>query len=145
MLAVLELCSKGRKATIAKEKANVDEEKIENVAFAVCFGFKSGHWEVRLRLGGQPIAKDKHACLWHAKAIKCLIRYGNASNCPVDANMKSQIWNCPVDANIKYQIVQLFEKIKKCLMFNWKCQCDMMQNWMRTRSKRRSIDVTCQL
>ena len=43
MVVVLELCPKGRKATIAKEKANVDEEKIENVAFAVCFGFKSGH------------------------------------------------------------------------------------------------------
>ena len=43
MLAVLELCSKDRKATIANAKANVDEEKIENVAFAVCFGFKSGH------------------------------------------------------------------------------------------------------
>ena len=32
---------KGKSKTRGKE--NVDEEKIENVAFAVCFGFNSGH------------------------------------------------------------------------------------------------------
>ena len=31
VVAVLELCHKGRKATIAKEKANADAQHIENV------------------------------------------------------------------------------------------------------------------
>ena len=43
VVAVLELCPKGRKATIAKEPANVDDETIENVAFVMCFGLTSGH------------------------------------------------------------------------------------------------------